>query len=114
MKIKIEIPYNYQIVIETTANAGLLLQELSNAKLVRSEGYGKDIVWHAAEKEDKINFEIVADDFFITSNDEISKLIKENEATTNRWLEEHTAKQKIEKELADLKTSLNQRGTSIE
>lgn len=113
MKIKLDIPYSHSVVIEADNDSGTLLKALSNAKLVTSEGYGKELVWKEAEKDKTITFEIVKDDFFVVPHDAIVKLTAENALTSKRWLEEYQAKNKVKTELEELKAKIATLGIEL-
>ena len=113
MKIKLEIPHAHSVVIDVNQDSGVLLKALSEARLVTSTGYGKDLKWHEAEISNRLTFEIVADSFFAAPHDAIAKLTKENEQTSNRWLKEYQQRQNVEKELKELKEKISGLGIEI-
>jgi hypothetical protein len=113
MKIKLEVPYSHFVIIDVDQDSGVLLRALSSAKLVTSEGYGKDIKWIAAEVDKRLSFEVVQDDFLIAPHDAITKLTSENALTTTRWLAEYSEKNKIQAELTELKNKIESLGIEI-
>ena len=112
MKLLIEVPSNYKLLVSSTPNSGALLQALTEAKLVSESGYGKDKKYTFANKDTRIEVDVVADDFDAQENDVLATLRSEKEQSDSRWIQYYNKANAAEKELAEIKKDLDSRGIS--
>jgi hypothetical protein len=113
MKIKITVPSYHHLIVDATQGAGELLKEISRAQLITSEGYGAELVWKAADADNRVSMEIVPDDFSAKPHDAIAKLTKENADTSKRWIDSYQETQKLTKELKELKEKIASLGIEL-
>ncbi len=103
MQLKIDIPTRCLLV--SVENAGPFIASLSAMKAVTESGWGKDKKWEVSEE--RIQVEVVPDDFTATKPEPLQVALDNYEAAQKRWLEEYTKRSEQEKKVKELQARLD-------
>lgn len=114
MKLLVEVPSGYKMLITPGQNTGPLLQSLTECKLVKKDGWEESAPWVEASNKENIEVTVVKDDFTAKVHDSVKAAFESSKHANKQWLEEYAKRTAAEKELEDIKAKLKAAGLNAD